>query len=656
MQSNPVDGTGKRIVRSRKLVVLPCGSLGTPPILERSGVGSPEILKQAGAPLVANWPGVGRGYQDHNLSLYVYKANLLRRLPPMVFIPASPDLGIQETARGRPEDNDPRRRGVLPAPHFPTWIQGALCSRDGRGRDAAGTECLKSLEYAPEDDAAIEDWIRHNIATCWHGIGTCNMAQKEQLGVVDENLGAHDEHGLKVADLSSVPESVCANTMNTALVIGEKAAHIFIQELGLGWTSHVTESQVNSLPDIGNNQVDAVHSPREVSSDTGLGRIKIPFIPVPGVIGSLPYWQDDVRGETHHEHLLNEEENNIREEIETEIQPIKPDTVISRVCSTSSSYPSEGIRSPSPGPNSPQPTASTEAFIADIVQYGSLHLSASPPQSDPSSYDWSSPDLEVGLGLAEELAAVSGISDNTGSRLANSEYGIDNVPLRETPGQPSKEPAQPKDMLTYSPNGNLGKSPKDAKGFLEHACVQHVASGPDTVSPPPASTVNHPVVEASRHSENSNEALQSNSPLARNSIRSRDTEEATTSAMAHTRSQDTANTIDASQSFHSLHRVPNVNQASKAGNPLLARTPSPNPDAPSPTHSQGTHQFRLKLKKRIKKVISGTDRKQKRKREDRGRRKLERQLDIQMQEPTTGLLTEKQTTTHLAKEQRPWPI
>ncbi len=39
--------------------------------------------------------------------------------------------------------------------------------------------------------------------------------------------------GLKIADLSIVPENVGANTNNTALVVGEKAAVIIGNELGI---------------------------------------------------------------------------------------------------------------------------------------------------------------------------------------------------------------------------------------------------------------------------------------------------------------------------------------------------------------------------------------------------------------------------------------
>jgi choline dehydrogenase-like flavoprotein len=40
-------------VKARELVIVSCGAFGTPPLLERSGVGDSEILQRAGASL---WP------------------------------------------------------------------------------------------------------------------------------------------------------------------------------------------------------------------------------------------------------------------------------------------------------------------------------------------------------------------------------------------------------------------------------------------------------------------------------------------------------------------------------------------------------------------------------------------------------------------------
>lgn len=69
------DSTG-RDIKARKLVVLSCGALGTPLILERSGVGSPEVVQRATVDLVSDLPGVGRHYEDHHKMVYPYMSSL----------------------------------------------------------------------------------------------------------------------------------------------------------------------------------------------------------------------------------------------------------------------------------------------------------------------------------------------------------------------------------------------------------------------------------------------------------------------------------------------------------------------------------------------------------------------------------------------------
>ncbi|THH07338.1 hypothetical protein EW145_g3449 [Phellinidium pouzarii] len=63
------------IVRARKSVVLSSGTLGTPQILERSGVGSAKLLKELDIKVVSDLPGVGEQYQDHYTTLSIYRAS-----------------------------------------------------------------------------------------------------------------------------------------------------------------------------------------------------------------------------------------------------------------------------------------------------------------------------------------------------------------------------------------------------------------------------------------------------------------------------------------------------------------------------------------------------------------------------------------------------
>lgn len=72
----PLTITAVRTVRARRMVILSCGALATPRLLERSGVGDARILDRAGVSVVADLPGVGADYQDHHLMYYPYKTDL----------------------------------------------------------------------------------------------------------------------------------------------------------------------------------------------------------------------------------------------------------------------------------------------------------------------------------------------------------------------------------------------------------------------------------------------------------------------------------------------------------------------------------------------------------------------------------------------------
>ena len=126
----------------------------------------------------------------------------------------------------------PSYRGEV-ASHHPQFPQGSKASCDTGALDG-NSRAKGDIEYSPEDDEAIEKWARESVGVCWHFLGTCRMAPKEQMGVVDETLSVHCLEGLKVADMSITPKMVSANTYSTSLMVGEKAAAIFLEELGLG--------------------------------------------------------------------------------------------------------------------------------------------------------------------------------------------------------------------------------------------------------------------------------------------------------------------------------------------------------------------------------------------------------------------------------------
>ncbi|KAL1753176.1 alcohol oxidase-like protein, partial [Schizophyllum commune] len=89
------------------------------------------------------------------------------------------------------------------------------------------------IVYSEEDEKVIEEWARGFVQTAWHSLGTCAMKPRDEAGVVDARLNVYGVQNLKVVDLSIAPLNVGANTCSTALVVGEKAAMIIAEDLGI---------------------------------------------------------------------------------------------------------------------------------------------------------------------------------------------------------------------------------------------------------------------------------------------------------------------------------------------------------------------------------------------------------------------------------------
>ncbi|KXX78469.1 Alcohol oxidase 1 [Madurella mycetomatis] len=68
------DNAGARIFRARKQIVVSGGTMSSPLILQRSGIGDPDKLRRAGVKPIVDLPGVGLNFQDHYLTFSVYRA------------------------------------------------------------------------------------------------------------------------------------------------------------------------------------------------------------------------------------------------------------------------------------------------------------------------------------------------------------------------------------------------------------------------------------------------------------------------------------------------------------------------------------------------------------------------------------------------------
>ncbi|MCF6234227.1 MAG: choline dehydrogenase [Rhodobacteraceae bacterium] len=92
-----------------------------------------------------------------------------------------------------------------------------------------------SEEFRPTKDLAMDDfngtldWARNNSSSIYHPTGTCKMGTGSGA-VVDARLRVHGICGLRVADCSIMPEIVSGNTNAPAIMIGEKASDLIIED------------------------------------------------------------------------------------------------------------------------------------------------------------------------------------------------------------------------------------------------------------------------------------------------------------------------------------------------------------------------------------------------------------------------------------------
>lgn len=74
-----------------------------------------------------------------------------------------------------------------------------------------------------QTDEQIDAWVRENIGTAMHPVGSCAMGTDE-MAVVDAELRVRGIEGLRVADASVMPRIVGGNTNAATIMIGERAA------------------------------------------------------------------------------------------------------------------------------------------------------------------------------------------------------------------------------------------------------------------------------------------------------------------------------------------------------------------------------------------------------------------------------------------------
>ena len=82
---------------------------------------------------------------------------------------------------------------------------------------------------AVRDDAEIVAWLRANVGTSYHPVGTCRMGRdSDPVAVVDDRCRVFGVEGLRVIDASIMPDVVSGNTNAPTIMIAEKAADMVL--------------------------------------------------------------------------------------------------------------------------------------------------------------------------------------------------------------------------------------------------------------------------------------------------------------------------------------------------------------------------------------------------------------------------------------------
>ncbi len=149
-------------------------------------------------------------------------------------------VAVGSRGRIRLRSADPRHKPAIDPAYLSDLADlDPLVTAVGMAREFAAARPLSRMlgdEVAPGDavrtDADLREWIRGNLGTIYHPVGTCAMGGDSRLAaskltsVVDPQLKVRGVTGLRVADASVMPTVPRGNTNAPVIAIAERAADL----------------------------------------------------------------------------------------------------------------------------------------------------------------------------------------------------------------------------------------------------------------------------------------------------------------------------------------------------------------------------------------------------------------------------------------------
>ncbi|MFJ4870010.1 GMC family oxidoreductase [Streptomyces sp. NPDC088757] len=263
-------------IRARH-VVLSAGAVGTPVILQRSGVGAAGLLAALGITPVADLPGVGRDLVDHpSVVIWSKPADGVctpglpwRQVAARMSSGYDEDVDIQVGLLNNVESHTipgfvdrlgwplvvgisvmlmrPRSRGRVfldsADPYASPVIElGLGTNPEDVERLCHGVRRAWSFLRSPglssrlvktqfwndrmvADDGVLRSGVRHIMNPGWHAAGSCRMGpETDPWAVTDQEGRVYGTENLRIADASLFPTMPSAPTNLTTLMLAEKLA------------------------------------------------------------------------------------------------------------------------------------------------------------------------------------------------------------------------------------------------------------------------------------------------------------------------------------------------------------------------------------------------------------------------------------------------
>jgi choline dehydrogenase len=259
-------------------IILSAGAVGSPSILQRSGIGPAGDLARLGIDVLVDAPGVGAGLADHprtgvfmvpapgrreaagpflqtvlrttapdsdrlnGLQFYMVDHFDLALFPELQMLAGAPEvLGVMVV------DQQPRSRGRITLssadPLAPPCVRLDFLSAPGDlARLVDGVRLAWELAGHPgirehgarfvvlgdrimASEAMVRQYVTTSVDSAYHAAGTARMGPAGDPGaVVDQYCRVHGVEGLRVADASVMPDTVSGATNLTSIMIGERVA------------------------------------------------------------------------------------------------------------------------------------------------------------------------------------------------------------------------------------------------------------------------------------------------------------------------------------------------------------------------------------------------------------------------------------------------